>query len=245
MDILDQIAALETGEKIALVGITISLIVGLIGLGLQRRPTRLAKKTFEADNVPEMSVEVHQEAHFPGFPALAPGNNYCHRPPDPFAHPIPLFVAVVKNQRRFPVTISNAGLVNKRTKRFIPFPPEDIDETRRFPPLPHDLLKWNNLAFPIAPGVIKDLLEVIETRPNDEISVRVIDAIDRPYDSEPEKADRYLNAEPYQSTVRFTPLAITQELGEEEYFPDGIFPGDTAKTRPADAEPERTERWKS
>ncbi len=82
----------------------------------------ISKKTYEAENVPQVSITVNIAFDFAGVVTLLAGSNYALRPPSAFVPPTPIMLATVKNERRIPVTIANAGLENPRTHAFIAFP---------------------------------------------------------------------------------------------------------------------------
>jgi hypothetical protein len=198
---------------------------------IAREALEITNKMFEAENVPILSVTIHVSFDLGEFMSLVEGANYVNKVPPAFEKPVPLFLMIVKNERKFSVTISNAGLVNAKTGAFIALPRRDVNEGHSFPSLPRELAGWQQVEIPVAVGDVKALLGVIGVEAEDQFLVRVSDAIDRHYDSPPQMAQPYVTGlGPFEIQVNFPPPVIVEQLGEEEFFPEGLIMPDSGRS---------------
>lgn len=87
----------------------IALIVSVFGLRSSREANRISRESkeiaqvsYEANNLPKLTVEATAAADFSGFATMLEGQNYVMRPPPAFEAPTPIFIATASAIVRAP-----------------------------------------------------------------------------------------------------------------------------------------------
>lgn len=193
----------------------------------------IAKKTYEAETVPRVSVDLYTAGYFKAYGFVPEGEYHALRPPDPFVFPIPMLIATVRNEGKIPVQIGKAGIRLERTEATMEVQPPDEDEAKRPMALPLPLPPRESFEVKLEAHMIARMLRVLKAEPDDVFTVWVAERVGNRYLSSPQPASHYLgdNA-PFQIAVNFEPPALVVEVGEEEYFPEGIFPLEAIEERP-------------
>jgi hypothetical protein len=220
--------------------VVVAIVVALSGLGRWLIATRkqeqerdritkevhhLAKKSFEGDTVPQVCVATYAAAHFLGYGTVPEGTTYTLRPPKPFVSPIPMLVAEVKNEGKIQVTVARAGIRLERTAGTMELHPPDVDEVNRTIAFPFPLPPRESRKIPIEAATITRMLGVLQAQLSDEFTVWVAEPIGKRYYSHPLRASDYLGEGSQISVeINFENLVTVTQIGEEEYFPEGILP---------------------
>jgi len=82
---------------------------------IAREAHEITKKAFEANAIPQVTVDTYSAAYFRGYGTIPAGDYHALRPPDPYVVPIPMLIATVKNEGKVPVQIE--GRNQTRTHR--------------------------------------------------------------------------------------------------------------------------------
>lgn len=180
---------------------------------------------------PNIAIGVQRVADFPGYRAIPEGSYNTLTPPDSYLKPIPTLMATVSNDGTLPVTISGAGIRLECTRQEMALPDDHRDQALesqdRIPP--RDVFRIN-IQF----ALLCRMLAVIGSRSNCKFTVWVAEPNGKRYSSAPQKTADYIGeGRPIEVAIGFEPQVTVEQVGEEEYFPEGIFPGDTTKTPPS------------
>lgn len=215
-------------------------LVGLLGAGAKWLISRrqegedsrigkeaidLRRKAFESDSVPQISVELHNAVEFPGYGVMREGANYALTPPSPWTKPTALLVVTVKNEGKIRVTTNEAGIRLERTGGVMSLPQSQTDPARQELIFPYPLPPRESFEIRIQPVLIKRMLGVLQAQPGDEFTFWVSERIGTSYFSTPQAASDFLeDREPFNVAINFESLVTVTQIGEEEYFPEGIYP---------------------
>lgn len=144
---------------------------------------RLAQKTFEAENLPNISMRIKD-----GYIPLDEDKHY-----GAFT---PILRAIVRNEGKHPITISDAyiakpgkpdayafGLVNDY---------DDMERSYPFPKFPYRLEGWQSVQLAVTVDVAAQMLWGLNAEPNDMVVIRIVDTIDRWYETPGFPAKEYM-----------------------------------------------------
>jgi len=192
---------------------------------IAREAHEITKKAFEANAIPQVTVDTYSAAYFRGYGTIPAGDYHALRPPDPFVVPIPMLIATAKNEGKVPVQIGKAGIRLERTGATIEVGPPAEDENKRPMSFPLPLPSRESIDIKLEAHMITRMLRVLKAEPEDQFTVWVAERVGNRYFSPPQQASDYLEgSNPFQVAINFEPPALVVEVGEEEYFPEGIFP---------------------
>ena len=207
---------------------TISVIViALGGAGIKWLVNRNKKR--------KITIEVGMKAHFPGYGMLSPGSHNTLNPPSPWTKPVPMLVAAVNNEDTIPVEISTAGIRLNRTGKVVELHPGQGADPQRSLQFPVPLPARGSFTINMDPVLVKRMLRVLKAKPRDKFKVWVAEPIRTKYFSKPHSASEFLkDGTPFEIEINHEPKGIVQQVGEEEYFPEGIFPLESLDPPPSD-----------
>lgn len=225
---------------IALVTLLATGATWLVSTRREKERDRLAKEAhdlskivFESDTIPRVSVELYNAAEFPGYGVLREGDNYALYSPSPWTKPTALLVAAIKNEGRIAVTINDAGIRLEHTDTTMALPNSHADPTRKELFFPYILPPRESVEIRIQPVLIRRMLGVLNPEIGEKFSFWVSEPIGTRYLSTPQATSNFLeDGEPFTVGTHFqSPIEVTQ-IGEEEFFPEGIYPADLAELPP-------------
>lgn len=205
------------------------VIVAILALGGQVLSWRQRKR----DSTPKIAIDIQRVADFPGYRAIPEGSYNTLTPPDPYLKPIPTLMATVSNDGTLPVTISGAGICLECTRQEMALPDDHRDQALESQDFPHRIPPRDVFRINIQFALLCRMLAVIGSRSNCKFTVWVAEPNGKRYSSAPQKTADYIGeGRPIEVAIGFESQVTVEQVGEEEYFPEGIFPGDSTKTPP-------------
>ena len=185
------------------------------------------------DSTPKIAIDLRRAADFPGYGVVPEGSYHALTPPDPFVKPIPLLVAPVSNAGAIPITISDAGIRLECTRQEIGFPDDHRNQASGPRTFPVRIPPRDGFGINIEFALLRRMLAVIGSRFDCKFTVWVTEPNGKRHFSAPQETADYLGeGRPVEVAIGFEPQVVVEQVGEEEYFLEGIVPGDATRTPP-------------
>jgi hypothetical protein len=197
-------------------GVFATLLTAIIGVALWAR------------DKPRLSVRAEKQSVFPGYGLIREGSYATLHPPPPNTVPHQSLVATVKNGSTVDLKVSHAGISLYGKNTSVNLDPRDAADAHLSLQLPVNVPTRDSIKFVLDVDYLNRLLTVLHAEPQDRFRFWVAEPMEKPYFSKALQASDYLDeSEPLHISIHHNPQVVVEQIGEEEYNPEGWFPNES------------------